>query len=111
MRPLVRVLLVLLLVHGLVPDLAEIGEAVVHYARTGHLAHSADDQGDLGDLGTEHGCGTTQHRCACCPAQEAAPAAGTTVATLEAPASRQPAVPEARLAARAPDRPFRPPIS
>jgi hypothetical protein len=64
-----RWLLVLALVHGLVPGLGEVAEAVVHYAVEGHLAHSDADRGDLGELGHEHGCGTTEHHCACCASQ------------------------------------------
>ena len=39
-----RLLLVLVLVHGLVPAFGEAAEAVVHYATTGHLAHSDADE-------------------------------------------------------------------
>ena len=67
-----RLVLVLALVHGLVPALGEVAEAVVHYAVEGHLAHTDADRGDLGDLGHEHGCGTTEHRCACCVSQDLA---------------------------------------
>jgi hypothetical protein len=107
----VRVLLVLMLVHGLAPGLAEVGEAVVHYAQTGHVAHTADDAGDLGDQGTEHGCGTTQHRCACCPTQAVAPSDGVAVASLEGASPRPFAPCELAIASREPARPFRPPIS
>jgi hypothetical protein len=107
----VKVVLVLLLVHGLVPGLAEIGEAVVHYARTGHVAHTADDAGDLGHQGAEHGCGTTQHRCACCATQPMAPPSDAAVASLDAAASGPFAPPELTNARREPARPFRPPIS
>ena len=64
-----KVLLVAALIHGLVPAFGELAEAVVHYATTGHLAHSGDDHGDLGDQGAEHGCSPTAHHCACCAAQ------------------------------------------
>lgn len=64
-----RLALVILLVHGLVPALGEVVETVAHYAATGHLAHSDADRGDLGDQGDEHGCGTTEHRCGCCASQ------------------------------------------
>ena len=107
----VRMLLVLMLVHGLAPGLAEVGEAVVHYARTGHVAHTAADAGDLGDQDPEHGCGTTQHNCTCCPTQPVAQAAEVAVASLEGGAARPLAPPELTLAAREPARPFRPPIS
>jgi hypothetical protein len=79
-----RLALVLALIHGLVPGLGEIAETVVHYALEGHLAHSEADQGDLGNLGHEHGCGTTEHRCGCCDSQvfAAQPAAATPGAPL-----------------------------
>jgi len=107
----VRVLLVLVLVHGLVPDLAEVGEAVVHYVQTGHVAHTAADHGDLGDQGREHGCGTTQHRCTCCATQAVAPADEVVVTSLDGDAAKPLAPLWLKLAAREPDRPFRPPIS
>ena len=106
-----RVLLVLMLVHGLVPDLAEVGEAVLHYARTGHVAHAADDHGDLGDQGSEHGCGTTQHRCACCATQPIAPSADVVIASAGGGVARPLAPAETSLLAREPARPFRPPIA
>ena len=106
-----RLLLVLVLVHGLAPGFLEVGEAVVHYARTGHVAHTADDHGDLGDQGPEHGCGTTQHHCTCCASQLFASSPDVAVASLEGGAARPAAPAERTLAARAPARPFRPPIS
>ncbi|MCP3099439.1 hypothetical protein LZ198_11215 [Myxococcus sp. K15C18031901] len=72
---MLRVLLILLLVHGLVPSFGEAIELVVHYASTGHVAHEQVDESDLGDLGREHGCGPTQHHCGCCVSQFVAPAA------------------------------------
>jgi hypothetical protein len=65
----VRLALVLALIHGLVPGLGEIAETAVHYVVEGHLAHSDADQGDLGDVGHEHGCGGAQHLCDCCASQ------------------------------------------
>jgi hypothetical protein len=106
-----RVFLVLMLVNGLVPDLAEVGEAVVHYVRTGHVAHTAADQGDLGDQGPEHGCGTTQHRCTCCATQDVVPSGDVVVALLDGATARPVPPLELTLAPRAPARPFRPPIS
>ncbi|HSD22530.1 MAG TPA: hypothetical protein VLC54_20940 [Anaeromyxobacter sp.] len=106
-----RVLLVLMLMHGLAPGLAEIGEAVVHYARTGHVAHTAADDGDLGDQGAEHGCGTLHHHCTCCETQPVVPADHGVVASLDVPGSRPLAPRELSIAARDPARPFRPPIS
>ncbi len=106
-----RLLLVLLLVNGLEPGLAEVGEAVVHYARAGHAAHTAADRGDLGDQGDEHGCGTTQHRCACCATQVVLSPATTGALPNDAGPTRALGPTAAALAARAPARPFRPPIS
>lgn len=106
-----RVLLVALLVHGLAPGLAEVGEAVVHWARTGHAAHAIAHETDLGDQGPEHGCGATQHRCACCATQVVAPGADVAVAVLAPERARALAPAEVALAPREPARPFRPPIS
>lgn len=109
--PAVRLLLVLLLIHGLVPAFGEVVEAVVHFATEGHLAHSAADEGDLGDQGDEHGCSPTSHRCACCAPQPVVasphgqPVRVTWVPGRLAPDDRS------RAVARAPDRPFRPPIA
>ncbi len=101
-----------MLVNGLVPGLAEAGEALAHYARTGHVAHTAADRGDLGDQGPEHGCGTTQHRCACCATQVVVPPASNgAVASLDPAAARPVPPPLPTLASREPARPFRPPIS
>jgi hypothetical protein len=110
MRP-VRVVLVLMLVHGLAPGLAEIGEAVVHYAWTGHLAHTAAGAGDLGDQGPEHCCGTTWHTCTCCPTQALAQPQVAVVLVAGVDGARALAPAELTLALREPARPFRPPIS
>jgi len=107
----VRLLLVLALVHGLAPGLAEVGETVVHYARTGHVAHSDADEGDLGDQGTEHGCGATQHLCACCATHVVVSSAQLALVAPDRDGPRPAAPPESRLAPREPARPFRPPIS
>jgi hypothetical protein len=107
----VRALLVALLVHGLAPGLAEVAEGVAHYAATGHAAHSPLDQGDLGDQGEEHGCGTTQHRCACCATQALAAPTRVILPALRSPRAHPPPPADAALAVRAPARPFRPPIA
>lgn len=106
-----RWLLLAILFHGFVPGLAEAGEAVVHLARTGHAAHSPADLGDLGDQGPEHGCGTTQHHCACCETQPVAPACTSLVVMAEGAPTRSAKPAEQTPAAREPARPFRPPIS
>ena len=106
-----RLLLVLLLIHGLVPAFGEVAEAVVHYAKTGHLAHSDADQGDLGDQGGEHGCSPTSHRCACCaPQPVVASPAGQVVRVAWTPSRLLPDE-AGQVAPRPPDRPFRPPIA
>ena len=106
-----RLLLVLLLIHGLAPAFGEVAEAVVHYATTGHLAHSDADEGDLGDQGDEHGCSPTSHRCACCAQQPVvASPAGQVVRVAWIP-SRVPPAQAGGVASRSPDRPFRPPIA
>lgn len=107
-----RVLLVALLIHGLAPAVAELGEAAVHYAWTGHAAHSPDPADGCGQRGDpEHGCGVTQHHCACCPGQAIAQPVLDGVArfggaprVLLAATAEDPASPE-------PGRLFRPPIS
>jgi hypothetical protein len=106
-----RLLLVLVLVHGLAPEVAEIGEGIVHQLRTGHAAHSAEDRGDLGDQGPEHGCGSTQHRCACCAAQTLAPTAPLALREPAARPARHEPAPDRTPGPRAPERPFRPPIA
>jgi hypothetical protein len=106
-----KVLLVIALIHGLVPAFGELVEATVHYATTGHLAHSDADHGDLGDQGDEHGCSPTRHRCACCVAQPLAPAAAAAgVRILWRDASWSPFAVE-RATGRVLDPPFRPPIA
>ena len=106
-----RLVLVLVLIHGLIPGLAEVGEAIVHYARTGHVAHTAADRGDLGDQGAEHGCGITHHRCTCCATQLIVQSTAVAIASVSG-GGWSAAVPSGRaLAPREPDRPFRPPIS
>ncbi len=100
-----------MLVHGLVPGLAEVGEAVVHLARTGHAAHTATDRGDLGDQGPEHGCGATQHNCTCCATQVVLASAGIAFASRDVGAASPVTPPGLTLAPREPARPFRPPIS
>ena len=106
-----RLLLVLLLIHGLAPAFGEVAEAVVHYATTGHLAHSGSDEGDLGDQGGEHGCSPTSHRCACCAPQPAvATPASQVLRVTWTPSLLSPAEADG-VAPRAPDRPFRPPIA
>jgi len=107
----VRLLLVLTLICGLVPDVGELAEAAVHFAVEGHLAHTVADQGDLGDQGHEHGCGTTDHRCSCCASQVVIAPPAMAVLPSAPPASR-PSSPGVRLASlHEPAPPYRPPIA
>ncbi|WP_242392392.1 hypothetical protein [Anaeromyxobacter oryzisoli] len=107
-----RLLLVLVLVNGIVPDLAEAGEAVVHCLRTGHVAHCAMHRGDPGRQCDEHGCGSTHHRCTCCASQPLAAVPSEVVVSSLAGEPERPLAPSAvELPARAPSRPFRPPIA
>ncbi|WP_241758388.1 hypothetical protein [Myxococcus landrumensis] len=77
---MLRLLLMLVLVHGLVPSFGEAIEMAVHYAVSGHVAHSVEGESDLGDLSREHGCGPTSHQCGCCPSQHVTPVSLPSVA-------------------------------
>ncbi len=66
-----RLLLLIVLVNGLAPSLGEAVELVVHYASSGHFAHSEENESDLGDVGKEHGCSPTAHHCRCCASLQA----------------------------------------
>jgi hypothetical protein len=106
-----RFLLVMWLALGLAPGFGEVAETLVHLATSGHLAHSDADQGDLGDQGDEHGCGTTQHHCGCCASQVVASAPRVEVvrSTVLAP-GLAPSV-ETLASLHEPTPPFRPPIA
>ncbi len=106
-----KVLLVAALIHGLVPAFGELVEATVHYATTGHLAHSAADHGDLGDLGAEHGCSPTAHHCACCAAQPVVAPAVQQGARLAWSQVEWTIGAAERATSRSLDPPFRPPIA
>ena len=107
---MLRVLLIAVLIHGLVPSAGELVEAVVHLAQTGHIAHDAQHHDEEGSSPSEHGCGPTAHRCGCCVNQ---PVLARSGAPLEQGASsvtllqwqERSSAPEG---VRAP--PFRPPI-
>lgn len=81
-----RYALVLALVLGMAPGLGELAESVAHLIVAGHVAHTDAGHGDFDDQGSEHGCGTTQHRCGCCASQ---------AVTVEPRAPDSMAVPEA----------------
>jgi len=105
-----RALLVIAVLHGLVPGLGEIVESAVHYATTGHLPHALAHETDPENPEPEHSCCVTLHTCACCAGQ---PVVEVEVASVEQGASRLGRLQrDAREAvARAPARPFRPPIA
>lgn len=106
-----KALLVVALIHGLVPAFGELVEATVHYATTGHLAHSDADHGDLGDQGPEHGCSPTAHHCACCAAQAVVtPRPGTGIAVTSRQV-RWSTTTSDRMTTRPLEPPFRPPIA
>lgn len=105
-----RTALVILLIHGLAPALGEVAETVVHYLVEGHLAHSAADQGDLGDQGDEHGCGSTQHLCGCCASQPVVAAAGSAQPAGPVPARALGPPPASLASLHEPAPPHRPPI-
>jgi hypothetical protein len=106
-----RIVLVILLVYGLLPGIGEVAETVTHYVAEGHLAHSDADQGDLGDQGDEHGCGTTEHRCTCCASQDLGVAAAGPVLPDAPPASRASGDCRRLATLHHPEPPVRPPIS
>jgi hypothetical protein len=105
----VRWLLVLVLVNGLAPDLAEAAEAVVHVVVEGHVPHTAGDPCD-GDRGDEHGCGTTRHQCTCCPSQAMAPQREPVKAVRLDVEHGMAAAVRTMKPGGEPSRPFRPPI-
>jgi hypothetical protein len=106
-----RLLLVLFLIQGMVPAIGEVGEAVVHYATTGHLAHTDADQGDLGEQGQEHGCSPTEHRCACCTGQPVVAAQRESVEPRPFVAATSARASAGAYLTRAQEPPFRPPIA
>jgi hypothetical protein len=106
-----RVALVLLLINGLVPALGEVAEAAAHFAVVGHLAHTAADRGDLGEQGREHGCGTTEHHCACCASQVLAVEPGRLARTRCSTALRLLGSDQRLASLHEPAPPYRPPIA
>ena len=105
-----RFLLVMWLAAGLVPDLGEVAEAVVHLATSGHLVHSDADHGDLGHQGDEHGCGTTQHNCGCCASQVLLSTQASAIGLNLVAAPGPSVTPDALVSLHEPTPPFRPPI-
>ena len=105
-----RWLLVLVLVNGLAPGIAEAAEVAVHFVETGHVAHTLPGEDDLGHQGPEHSCGVVFHQCGCC--------AGMTLLPHEVAEAGRPApstkdcapVAVMRGASRSLEPPFRPPI-
>jgi hypothetical protein len=107
----VRVLLLIVLVNGLVPAMGEAVESVSHYARTGHVAHGAEDAGAPCESSREHGCSDTEHHCTCCAGM---PVLSLPRAMAAAPTESAAGAPPAALGnpnARALEPPYRPPIA
>ncbi|MCY1017882.1 hypothetical protein [Pyxidicoccus sp. MSG2] len=109
---MLRLLLVIVLLHGLVPSLGEAVEFVVHYATSGHLAHFEPGEKDLDTGNKEHGCGPVAHHCGCCASQSVLPTQVAS-ATPPLPPSGDGAIlgPTQRLALGAYRRLLRPPIA
>jgi len=105
-----RFLLVMWLAVGMAPGLGEVAETIVHLSTSGHLAHSDADHGDLGDLGKEHGCGTTQHHCGCCTSQVFASAPPVEASATAAMMPGLAPSPGTLSSLDEPEPPFRPPI-
>ncbi|MCI0572298.1 MAG: hypothetical protein L0Y66_16210 [Myxococcaceae bacterium] len=82
-----RLFLLIALISGLVPSLAETVELAVHYAQSGHVAHMELGASDLGDLDREHGCGPTAHHCGCCVSQSVVAGSVPAVEWNDAPRS------------------------
>jgi hypothetical protein len=106
----VRALLVAVLIHGLAPGFAEAAEALVHYAATGHLAHSPGEQ-DLGEQGAEHSCGVAFHHCGCCASMGMMPHERSDVACPAPPVDGDARLTLRGHASRPLEPPFRPPIA
>jgi hypothetical protein len=105
-----RALLVIAALYGLVPGLGRIVEDAAHLATTGHLTHAQASETDPGDPEPEHSCCVTLHLCGCCAGQPVM--RGAELASVEEGAARLGVSRETRGAvARAPARPFRPPIA
>jgi hypothetical protein len=105
-----RFLLVMWLAVGLAPGLGEVAKTAVHLATSGHLVHSDADNGDLGNQGDEHGCGTTQHNCGCCASQVVVSTQASELSVTTAVAPRHSVTPDAIVSLHEPTPPFRPPI-
>lgn len=105
-----RVLLVTAVLMGLVPGLGEAVERALHFASTGHLAHSAGET-DLGDHGPEHSCGVTLHSCGCCAGQPVLSHIEIATLAQSAPELTRFERSASAVVDRAPARPFRPPIA
>jgi hypothetical protein len=106
----VRWVLVLMLVNGLAPGIAEAAEVAVHFVKTGHVAHSIAGEDDLGEQGREHSCGATFHHCDCCTGSPSTAAVRSELSTPTVLPSTSPDVPIRGFVRRALEPPFRPPI-
>ncbi|MCY1024041.1 hypothetical protein [Pyxidicoccus sp. MSG2] len=108
---MLRLLLVIVLVHGLVPSLGEGVELAVHYATSGHLAHFEPGEKDLDVGNQEHGCGPVAHHCRCCASQPVLPTSVAEVAPSPPVANGPIFGPEQRVAVGTYRRLLRPPIA
>ncbi len=106
-----RLILILTLINGLVPSLAEVAETAVHYAVEGHLAHSEAARCELGERGDEHGCGTTEHHCTCCASQVVMAPPSRSEQAAARPGSRTAPASAGLVSLHEPSPPFRPPIA
>lgn len=105
-----RWLLVIMLMNGLAPGIAEGAEVAVHLVKTGHVAHALPGENDLGNQGREHSCGAVFHQCSCCAAMTVV-ASGRADAVEPMPVEKDCAPRSlARGAHRSLEPPFRPPI-
>jgi hypothetical protein len=106
----VRWILVLMLVNGLAPGIAEAMESAVHFVQTGHVTHSVPGEDDLGEQGPEHSCGATFHHCDCCASSPGTAAVRNELSTpAPAPTTALQAA-TIELDRRALEPPYRPPI-
>jgi hypothetical protein len=105
----VRWLLLAILINGLAPGIAEAGEAVLHFASTGHVSHTPGED-DLGDQGAEHSCGVVFHHCGCCAAMTVLPHDRTDLGRPLATTNDAAPVAWAPVANRSLEPPLRPPI-
>lgn len=101
-----KLLLVIAVLFGLIPEFGEAVEQIVHFSVEGSFGHSNGEDG----ADREHGCSPTDHHCGCCTNLPV-------IAALHRPAliraqheQRQVATPRSAPASGHDRRLFRPPI-